>query len=89
VDRHPGPRQCRRDEDAGEGGERLREGRLREGHEPCVVFWEHPERDDFLRRLEVRDVWGIGRQWSRKLEWFGYPFAYDLVTATTTGSGSS
>lgn len=55
--------------------------RLRDGEEPCVVFWEHPERDAFLRRLEVRDVWGIGRQWSRKLERFGYPSAYDLMHA--------
>ena len=41
---------------------------LKQGEEPCISFWGHPCRDRFLSTLPVSDVWGVGRQWARKLE---------------------
>ena len=48
---------------------------------PAVCFWEHPEKESYMRNLPVRDVWGIGRQWSKKLEQKGIMSAYDLSQA--------
>ncbi|MEL6614102.1 MAG: Y-family DNA polymerase [Bacteroidota bacterium] len=45
--------------------------RLRAGGEPCVCLWGHPDRDDWLERMDVGDVWGVGRRWGQRLRDLG------------------
>lgn len=42
------------------------------------VFDITPTADFWLKKIEVGDVWGIGRQWVKKLEGLGIKTAYDL-----------
>ncbi|MES2622990.1 MAG: Y-family DNA polymerase [Patescibacteria group bacterium] len=51
---------------------------LKAGKLPCVCFWEHPDKINFLQNLSVADVWGVGRKWSKKLQDEGYKTAYDF-----------
>lgn len=48
---------------------------------PAVCFWQHPDKDIYMHNLDVSDVWGIGRRWSKKLEASGIKTAYDLSKA--------
>ena len=48
---------------------------LQAGGEPVVVFWGHPDREAWLERLPVGDVWGVGRRWAATLEALGAPTA--------------
>jgi DNA polymerase V len=48
---------------------------------PAVCFWMHPDKQDYMKKLSVSDVWGIGRQWSKKLQSMGIQSAYDLSQA--------
>jgi DNA polymerase V len=57
---------------------------LKEGKVPAICFWELPERDEYMKTLKVSDVWGIGREWSKKLEASGIATAYDLSQASPT-----
>lgn len=41
---------------------------LRRGAEPCICFWEHPDKDNFISQIAPRDVWGIGRAKADKLQ---------------------
>jgi DNA polymerase V len=44
------------------------------------VFYLTPSnKDEFLKRISVDEVWGIGRQWARKLTARGTQTAYDLA----------
>ena len=52
---------------------------LKRGEEPCVCFWGHPNRERFLAELPVDDVWGIGRQWAKKLHQMGFHNALSLI----------
>ncbi len=36
--------------------------------------------DEMLKTVEIEDVWGIGRQWSKKLRNIGVSTAFDLVS---------
>ena len=45
---------------------------------PVVNVTEHTER--FLAHVAVEDVWGVGRKWSKKLQYQGIYTAYDLAT---------
>jgi len=45
------------------------------------VFNVAPERDYWLQKIDVGDVWGIGRQWSKKLALCGINSAYDLAVS--------
>jgi len=45
--------------------------RLRAGDEPCVCLWGHPNRDAWLERMDVGDVWGVGRRWGQSLRDLG------------------
>jgi DNA polymerase V len=45
---------------------------------PCVCFWEHPIKETYMKELSVSKVWGIGRQWSKKLEATSIMNAWDL-----------
>lgn len=40
---------------------------LKAGKDPCVCFWEHPDKERFLNELDVRDLWGIGRAKAEQL----------------------
>ena len=42
------------------------------------VFDVTSQRDMYLKKIDVGDVWGIGRQWSKKLSARGIQTAYDL-----------
>ena len=53
--------------------------RLAAGDEPCVCLWGHPERDVWLARMPVSDVWGVGRRWAAKLEALGATTAAGLA----------
>ena len=44
---------------------------LTAGGEPCVCLWGHPERDAWLERMDVGDVWGVGRRWAQSLRDLG------------------
>lgn len=54
---------------------------IKQGIVPAVCFWEHPDKDGYMKTLPVNDVWGIGRQWSKKLEMSGIKTAKDLSMA--------
>jgi DNA polymerase V len=43
------------------------------------VFNVTGEREFYLKQISVGDVWGIGRQWSKKLEKQGISTAFDLA----------
>ncbi|MBC14557.1 MAG: DNA-directed DNA polymerase, partial [Rhodothermaceae bacterium] len=45
--------------------------KLGAGGEPCVCLWGHPDRDDWLERMDVGDVWGVGRRWGQSLRDLG------------------
>ena len=45
---------------------------------PVVNLTE--QRDVFLSHIAVEDVWGVGRQWSKRLKNQGIATAYDLAT---------
>jgi nucleotidyltransferase/DNA polymerase involved in DNA repair len=47
----------------------------------CTILscWRYVQRDAILKQIEVGDVWGIGRQWSKKLKVRGIYTAYDLA----------
>ena len=53
--------------------------RLAAGGEPCVCLWGHPEREAWLARMPVSDVWGVGRRWATKLEALGVTTAAGLA----------
>jgi DNA polymerase V len=53
--------------------------RLKAGAEPCVCLWGHPEREAWLARMPVGDVWGVGRRWAAKLEALGATTAAGLA----------
>ena len=44
-----------------------------------VCFWGHPEQAAFLRALPVRDVWGIGPRWARRLRSEGVETAAEFA----------
>jgi DNA polymerase V len=48
---------------------------------PAVCFWKHTEIENFMRQLPAGDVWGIGRQWSKKLAAMSILSAQDLLEA--------
>ena len=39
---------------------------------------KHP--DEMFRSVDIENIWGIGRQWSKKLRNYGIKTAYDLVS---------
>lgn len=43
------------------------------------VFNVTDQREFYLKQISVGDVWGIGRQWSKKLDKQGINTAYDLA----------
>ena len=45
--------------------------RLRADEPPCVCLWGHPGREAWLERMDVGDVWGVGRRWSQRLRDLG------------------
>ena len=45
--------------------------KLKAGGEPCVCLWGHPDRDGWLERMDVGDVWGVGRRWGQSLRDLG------------------
>ena len=45
--------------------------KLKVGGEPCVCLWGHPDRDDWLERMDAGDVWGVGRRWGQRLRDLG------------------
>lgn len=47
----------------------------------CCVLVTSKEIENALQLLPLQDVWGIGRQWSRKLSLFGFKTALDLAQA--------
>ena len=53
--------------------------RLRAGGEPCVCLWGHPGRDAWLERMDVGDVWGVGRRWGQSLRDLGGSTAAKLA----------
>jgi len=53
--------------------------RLAAGDEPCVCLWGSPEREAWLARMAVGDVWGVGRRWAAKLEALGATTAAELA----------
>ncbi len=54
---------------------------LKAGGEPVVCFHGHPDRASWLAGMPVGDVWGVGRQWSKKLEALGIRTAAELAVA--------
>ena len=40
--------------------------------------------DEMLKTVEVGDIWGIGRQWSKKLRNIGVQTAFDLAKMDST-----
>lgn len=44
----------------------------------CVIDTES-KRVDYLRQLPVSDVWGVGRQLTKRMNWMGIHSAYDLA----------
>jgi len=48
------------------------------------VFDNQKQIDSVLKKVEIGDVWGIGRKWSDKLKHNGIHSAYDLATADST-----
>ena len=53
--------------------------RLRSGEEPCVCLWGHPDREAWLERMDVGDVWGVGRRWGQSLRDLGGSTAAKLA----------
>lgn len=53
--------------------------RLRSGEEPCVCLWGHPDREAWLERMDVGDVWGVGRRWGESLRDLGGSTAAKLA----------
>ena len=45
---------------------------------------EEPERSRLLRSVEIEDVWGIGRRWSKRLRKLGIRTALDMSRAPAT-----
>ena len=52
---------------------------MKQGGEPVVCFYGHPDREAWLAEMPVGDVWGIGRRWAAKLEARGARTARDLA----------
>ncbi len=42
-------------------------------------LYQNPYRDEFLKQFEVRDIWGIGRQYAKKLKSYYIENAYKLT----------
>ena len=59
------------------------------GHEPCVSLYgmSDDERDLILRATAIRDVWGVGSSYGRKLPLAGIKTRPGSATPTTDGSG--
>ncbi|HFO0106540.1 TPA: Y-family DNA polymerase [Legionella pneumophila] len=47
------------------------------------VFNINSNRDQLLQQISVGDIWGVGRQWAKKLMARGIYTAYDLATINT------
>lgn len=47
--------------------------------EQSACLWRHPHRDRWLSSLRVRDVWGVGPRWARRLEADGAGTAAELA----------
>ena len=54
--------------------------RMAAGGDPCVCLWGHPDRDAWLERMPVSDVWGVGRRWAARLGDLGVTTAAGLAT---------
>lgn len=48
----------------------------------CI--YNHPKRDDILKRIDVSDIWGVGRAYTRMLKSNGIHSAYDLKETSDT-----
>ncbi len=46
-----------------------------------VNIYESENRDEFLKKLDVSDVWGVGRQYTKLLSGMSIKTAYDLANA--------
>lgn len=53
----------------------------RKGQPMAACLWAHPEREQFMDRLSVRELWGIGSRWGAKLEARGITTARKLADA--------
>ena len=48
------------------------------------VFESQKQIDSVLKKIEINDVWGVGRKWSESLKHSGINSAYDLAKADST-----
>ena len=47
-------------------------------------IYKHPKKDEILKRIDVNDIWGIGRSYTRLLKSNGIHSAYDLKETSDT-----
>lgn len=48
-------------------------------HNGVYVIYPHDNYDEILKQVPVEDIWGIGRQYTKKLHWYRIYTAYDFA----------
>ncbi|MDX1440362.1 MAG: DUF4113 domain-containing protein, partial [Rubricoccaceae bacterium] len=63
-------------------GSELAKMNARNGGTAAACLWAHPDRESFLNRLSVREVWGVGGRWATRLEAVGIQSVLDMACAS-------
>ena len=56
-----------------------KDGRKRNRYGGVLNLYNNPYKEEFLKSFQVSDIWGIGRQYSKKLNSYRIQTAFDLI----------